>query len=141
MGNLPSLPLPKSNAGPSLLAYIMVSKWVDHLPYYRQIQLFKREGVTIAKSTFNGWFNGTAHVLHPLYEELVRQVQGQDDLQADESTINVQDGHNQGATHLGYQWVYHAPKTKRVVFDYQPSCFREGPAAFLVSYRKMSKKP
>ena len=43
IGPLPSLPLPKSNAGPSLLAHILVSKFVDHLPYHRQIQIFKRE--------------------------------------------------------------------------------------------------
>ena len=131
IGELPSLPIPKGNAGPGLLAHIQVSKWVDHLPFYGQIQIFKREGVQLADSTLNGWFNATARLLEPLYEALVDQMNDQDYLQADESPIKVQDGHKEGATHLGYHWVYHAPESKRAVFDYQPSRSGERPKHFL----------
>ena len=135
IGSLPSLPIPKGNAGPGLLAHIQVSKWVDHLPFYRQIQIFKREGVKLADSTLNGWFNGTANLLGPLYDELVSQVKAQDYLQADESPIKVQDGHKQGATHLGYHWVYHAPKSRMAVFDYRPSRSKEEPDKFLLNFK------
>lgn len=135
IGDLPSLPIPKGNAGPGLLAHIQVSKWVDHLPFYRQIQIFKREGVQFADSTLNGWFNATAKLLEPLYDELVSEVKAQDYLQADESPIKVQDGHKQGATHLGYHWVYHAPKSRMAVFDYQPSRSAERPKHFLQYYK------
>ena len=135
IGELPSLPLPKSNAGPSLLAHIMVSKFVDHLPYHRQIQIFKRSGITLSSSTFNGWFNATARLLEPLYQALVEQVQAQDYLQADESPIRVQDGHKKGATHMGYHWVYHAPRQKLAVFDYQPCRSGKGPQAFLKTFQ------
>jgi len=134
IGSLPSLPIPKGNAGPGLLAHIQVSKWVDHVPFYRQIQIFKREGIKLADSTFNGWFNATARLLEPLYEELVNEMNDQDYLQADESPIKVQDGHKQGATHLGYHWVYHAPRARLVVFDYQPSRSGERPKHFLKHY-------
>ncbi|GAB1404888.1 hypothetical protein MASR1M74_20670 [Lentimicrobium sp.] len=48
---LPSLPIPKGNAGASLIAHILVSKFVDHLPFYRQAKMFKRQQVTIPEST------------------------------------------------------------------------------------------
>jgi len=132
---LPSLPIPKSNAGPSLLAHIMVSKWVDHLPYYRQIQMFKREGVTLSDSTFNGWFNATARLISPLYDALVAQIKQENYLQADESPIKVQDNHKEKGTHKGYHWVYHAPRLKLAVFDYQPSRSQDGPRAFLKDFK------
>jgi transposase len=153
IGELPCLPLPKSNAGPSLLAHIMVSKFVDHLPYHRQIQIFKRSEVNLPSSTFNGWFNATARLLEPLYEALVEHLQQQAYLQADESPIKVQDEHKKGATHMGYHWVYHAPVLRLVVFDYQPSRSRKGPETFLrnfqgslqtdgyTAYNKLGKQP
>ena len=132
---LPSVPIPKGNAGPGLLAHLQVSKWVDHLPYYRQIEMFKREGVPLAASTVNGWFKATCELLTPLYERLVAQVQQQAYLQADESPIRVQDRQKKQTTHLGYHWVYHAPVEKLVVFHYQPSRAREGPSAFLKDFQ------
>jgi len=135
IAKLPSLPIVKGNAGPGLLAHIQVSKFVDHLPFYRQLQIFKREGVNLADSTLHGWFNATVKLLEPLYEVWVDQVKDQDYLQANESAIKVQDGHKQGATHLGYHWVYHAPKTKLAVFDYQPCRSREGPRGFLQDFK------
>jgi transposase len=135
IGILPSLPIPKGNAGASLLAHIQVSKWVDHLPYYRQIQIFKRSGVRLNKSTLNGWFNASCNLLEPLYQSLVKAVQAQDYLQADESSIRVQDKDKSGATHTGYHWVYHAPLERLVVFDYQPTRSSRGPTEFLKHFQ------
>ncbi len=134
IGTLPSLPIPKGNAGASLLAHIQVSKWVDHLPYYRQIQIFKRSEVRLNKSTLNGWFNASCNLLEPLYQSLVKAVQSQAYLQADESSIRVQDKDKQGATHTGFHWVYHAPLSRLVVFDYQPTRSSRGPTAFLQNF-------
>lgn len=132
---LPSLPIPKGNAGAGLLAYIQVSKWVDHLPFYRLAQIFKREGIEISKSTFNGWFNATCRLLLPLYELMVELVKAQDYLQADESSIQVLDSNHQKASHRGYHWVYHAPKVKMAVFDYRTGRGSEGPEAFLKNFQ------
>jgi transposase len=132
---LPSLPIPKGNAGAGLLAHIQVSKWVDHLPYYRQAQIFKREGVEISKSTFNGWFKATCELLEALYEVLVAKVQSQNYLQADESPINVLESDHKKATHKGFHWVYHAPKAKMAVFDYRPGRGSQGPGEFLKDFQ------
>lgn len=134
IAELPSLPIPKGNAGASMLAYIMVSKFVDHLPYYRQIQIFKRQELILSDSTINGWFNATANLLEPLYDTLELQVLQSDYIQADESPIGVQDSHKKGALHTGYQWVYRAPIGRLVLFKYHHSRARKAPEAILKNF-------
>jgi len=134
VAELPTLPIPRSNAGPGLLAHILVSKFVDHLPYYRQQQIFKRQKLSIPSSTFNSWFNQSCDLLLPLYNCLKQQVQQADYLMADETPIPVQGSHKKRATHTGYHWVYYAPNTQMVCFDYQMGRSREGPDAFLKDF-------
>jgi len=134
IAELPSLPIPKSNAGASVLSHIIVSKFVDHLPFYRQLKQFKRQDVVVAESTIGDWFNQGCHLLEPLYDTLVKNIRSQNYLQADESPIKVQDNHKKGTTHTGFMWVYHSPQTKQVCFDYRSSRSREGPEVFLESF-------
>ena len=134
IGELPSLPIPKGNAGASLLAHIMVSKYVDHLPYYRQIQIYKRQGLVLTDSTINGWFNATAELLQPLYDVLAREVLDSNYLQADESPIGVQSSHKKGALHTGYQWVYRSPIKRQVLFKYHHGRGHEAPQALLQNF-------
>lgn len=134
IAQLPSLPIPKGNAGASLLAYIVVSKFVDHLPYYRQIQMFKRQGLVLSDSTINGWFNASARLLTPLYDTLEKQLLKSDYLQADESPIGVQDSHKPRALHCGYQWVYRSPLQGLVLFKYHPGRGAEAPKAMLTNF-------
>lgn len=131
IAELPTLPLPKSNAGPGLLAHIMVSKFVDHLPFYRQINIFKRQQVAISSSTIGGWFNGACDLLGPLYHCLEKKVMAADYVQADETPIKVQDSHKTKATHTGYQWLYHAPQERLVLFKYSPGRARGAPEEVL----------
>lgn len=134
VAELPTLPIPKGNAGASLLAYIMVSKFVDHLPYYRQIQIFKRLNIIISDSTMNGWFNATADLLELLYHTLQKLVLESDYIQADESPIGVQDSHKKGTLHTGYQWVYRAPLERMVLFKYHASRERKAPQEMLANF-------
>lgn len=134
IGDLPSLPLPKSNAGSSLLTHIIISKFVDHLPFYRQVQQFRRQDVPIAESTINGWFSAVADLLEPLYEKLKEKVRRSDYLQTDETPIKVLDQNKQGSTHKGYHWVYYAAQEKLVCFDYQKGRGRAGPKGFLKDF-------
>jgi len=134
VAELPSLPIPKGNAGASMLAYIMVSKFVDHLPYYRQIQIFKRQQLVLSDSTLNGWFNATANLLEPLYDTLEKQVLQSNYIQADESPIGVQDSHKKGALHTGYQWVYRSPVNRLVLFKYHHSRERKAPEKILQTF-------
>jgi transposase len=134
IANLPSLPLPKANAGAGLLAHILVSKYVDHLPFYRQRQIFKRQDLQLSDSTLSGWFNATATLLEPLYHCLERQLLQSNYLQADESPIGVQDSHKKGRLHTGYHWVYHAPVEGLVLFKYNKSRSAKSPEEFLQDF-------
>ena len=135
IAELPSLPIPRGNAGASLLGHILVSKFVDHLPFYRQQQIFKRQELTLAKSTITGWFNASSDLLEPLYDCLKSKVQQSNYIMADETPLPVQDSHKQGSTHTGYHWVYYAPSQKLVCFDYRRGRSREGPDLFLKDFQ------
>lgn len=118
IADLPTLPLPKSNAGASLLAHLLVSKYIDHLPFYRQIEIFKRINIHLAASTINGWFSTSVDLLELLYQELRRQVMGSDYIQIDETSIPVVDKDKPGATKKGYHWIVRAPERKMLFFHY-----------------------
>lgn len=66
---LPIFPIEKGIAGPGLLAQVMVDKYVDHLPIYRQVQRFARENVRIPANTINGWQDFISGLLWPLFEK------------------------------------------------------------------------
>jgi transposase len=135
IGQLPSLPIPKGNAGPSLLSHILIGKYVDHLPVYRQQKQFKRLGVEISDKTICGWVAASCELLAPLYEKLMQSVQQSGYLQADETPIKVLDKNKKGDTHKGYYWVYHSPITKAVCFQYRKGRGREGPKEFLKDFQ------
>jgi transposase len=102
---LPTLPIPKGNAGASMISHLLVSKFIDHLPFFRQVQMFKRQNLEIAESTINGWFNAGCDLLTPLYTALKTQMLSSDYLMADETPIPVQTKDKPGSTHKGYHWV------------------------------------
>lgn len=102
-----------------MLAYVCVSKFIDHLPFYRQIQILKHQNLTICASIMGDWFNGTCKLMHPLFEPLESQIlENTDYLQADESPIKVQDSHKVKALHQGYIWLFRNLQNKLVLFKY-----------------------
>jgi len=131
---LPVFPIEKGMAGPGLLAQITIDKFVDHLPIYRQIERFKREGIKISSSTINGWQESVSNLLWPLYENLKRRVLQQGYLQVDETPIQVLDKTKKGKTHRGYHWIYYSPLERMVLFDYQHGRSREGPSRLLKNF-------
>jgi transposase len=135
IAELPSQPIPKGNAGAGLLAHLLISKYVDHLPFYRLRKMFQRQGVDIAESTINGWFSQTCRLLEPLYESLKTKVLEQDYLMADETPLPVQTKDKPGATHKGYYWVYYSPEGKLALFDYRQGRGRDGPDTMLQNFR------
>jgi transposase len=137
IGELPTLPIPRGNAGAGLLAHLLISKFVDHLPFYRQVQQFKRQDIDIAESTISGWFTASCRLLEPLYDRLVTRVRQSSYLMADETPIPVQTHDKPGSTHKGFHWVYFAPIEKLVCFDYRKGRGREGPEEFLEKFRGM----
>lgn len=135
IARLPVFPIEKGMAGPGLLAQIVIDKFVDHLPIYRQIERFKREGIKIPSSTINGWQESIASLLWPLYKALKNRVLGQGYIQADETPIQVLDKNKKGKTHKGYHWVYHSPPEKMVFFDYQHGRSQKQPVKLLKNFK------
>ena len=133
---LPTRPIEKSIAEACLLAYILVSKYVDHLPFYRQIQRFKREfGWEPASSTLSDWMASCCQLLKPLYNTLKQKILEDGYIQADESPIKVLDSDKKGSTHQGYQWIYHDPLQKLVLFNYRKGRGQHGPKELLDGYK------
>lgn len=134
IADLPDLPIPRSNAGPGLLAQINIAKFMDHLPLYRQLEIFKRDNIAIASSTFNGWVQKSIELLVPLYDALVKELLQTDYLMADETPLKVLDTDKKKDTHKGYHWVYEDPVKKLVCFQYRKGRGREGPKEFLKEF-------
>lgn len=132
---LPTRPIDKSIAEACLLAHILVGKYIDHLPFYRQIQMFKRDfGWEPAQSTMSDWMSGCCKLLEPLYNTLKQKILESNYIQADESPIKVLDSDKKGSTHQGYQWVYHDPVQKLVLFNYRKGRGQHGPKELLAHY-------
>ena len=87
----PSRPIPGSMAGPNLLAHILVSKFDDHLPLYRQHEIFARMGADIPETTLVGWCGRAMKTLSPLIERIEADIMGSDLLHADDTPIRVLD--------------------------------------------------
>ncbi len=134
IGALPPFPIPKGNAGSSLLAFLIVCKFVDHLPFYRIRKILKRLDFEVSESTLNGWFVLACNILEPLYVTLRNEVLKSNYLQADETPMPVLTKDKPGSTHKGYQWVYHDPSRRLVLFDYRKSRGREGPNEILENF-------
>src|SRR3546814_21014865 len=85
----PSRPIARSFAGPGLLSHVMVSKYLDHQPLYRQCQIYERENVSLSESTVGDWVGGVHHLLRPFLEALRRHVFSADKLHTDDTQINL----------------------------------------------------
>lgn len=132
---LPGMPLEKSIAGPSLLTHLLVSKFVDHQPVYRQLAIFKRQNVVISHSTVSGWIKDAMKLIEPVYNLHCKEVLQSNYLSVDETTIKVQDKDKKGTTHQGYYWVYYDTQRKLALFDYQPGRGAIYPKAMLHRFK------
>lgn len=117
IGPLPMFPLPRSNAGPSLLSELLISKYMHHLPFHRQLAIFKQSGVSIPASTVNGWFKGSSDLLRALYHRLREIVMETDYIQVDETTVPVIDNKKQRAA-KSYLWVVRSVMDNLLFFHY-----------------------
>jgi transposase len=123
----------RSLAGEGLLAHVVVSKYVDHLPLHRLEGIFARERIDLPRSTLCGWVADVATALTPIGEQMRREIIAADYLQTDDTTITVLDA--RGGSFKGRLWTYLDPLTKQVVFDATPTHERDGPTAFLADFR------
>lgn len=101
----PSKPIARSFAGPGLLAHVAVSKFTDHLPLYRQSQIYEREGVNLKRSTLADWMGQVCRLLNPLQESLKQYVMAANKLHGDDTPVPVlQPGRK--TTKQGRLWAY-----------------------------------
>ncbi len=114
---VPAEPLAKSYASTSLLTELIIGKYADHLPFYRQIGMFKRLGVEPRQPTIEGWFHGVADLMRPMYCRLRDHMLSLDYLQSDESTVPVIDSEKRRAV-KGYMWLARSVIEPQVLFHY-----------------------
>jgi transposase len=101
----PSRPIARGMAGPGLLAHVLVSKYGDHLPLYRQEEIYERHGVELERATLADWVGQTSALLDPLVEALRRHVMAAQKLHADDTPVPVL-APGLGRTKLGRLWTY-----------------------------------
>jgi transposase len=125
--------LPRSIATPGLLAYLMVSKFADSLPFYRQERIFARMGVELSRATMCSWAMEIADRLAPILDLMRARIRAGPYVQIDETRLQVLE--DLGAT--SQMWVYRGgdPVSPTVVYAYHPSRSGDVPYVFLDGYR------
>jgi transposase len=101
----PSRAVARGMAGPGLLAHVLVSKYCDHLPLYRQEEIYERAGVELDRATLAGWVGSVSGLLQPLVEALRRHVMAGQKLHADDTPVPVL-APGLGKTKVGRLWTY-----------------------------------
>ena len=137
---MPSLPIERGKPGPGLLAHVLVSKYADHLPLYRQSEIYAREGVDLERSTLADWVGRAAALLDPLVAALRKSVLSSDVLHGDDTPVPVL-APGLGKTRTGRLWAYvhdgrphGSDQPPAAVFFYSPDRKGEHPRAHLKGF-------
>ena len=137
----PTRPIARGLAGPGLLAHVLVAKYADHLPLYRQSEIYAREGVDLDRSTLADWVGGASALLEPLVEAVGRHVLAASKLHADDTPVPVLCP-GRGTTKTGRLWTYvrddrpaGSADPPAVLFRYSPDRKGERPRQHLSAFR------
>lgn len=138
---MPSLPIERGRPGPGLLAHVLVSKYADHLPLYRQSEIYARQGIELERSTLADWVGRSTDLLAPLVAALRKDVMASDVLHGDDTPVPVLDP-GRGKTKTGRLWTYvrderpHAGgRAPAAVYFYSPDRKGKHPAAHLEPFK------
>ena len=134
----PTLPaiIERGIAAPGLLAHVLVSKYADHLPLYRQSQMLARSGVTLPVSTLASWVGAVGVALQPLVDALREQLHGARVIHADETPVRMLDP-GAGKTKAAYLFAYRRGETAEppiIVFDFATNRSGRNARDFLTGY-------
>jgi transposase len=121
----------RSLATEGLLAHVVVSKYLDHLPLYRLERIFQREHLDVSRATMCGWVADVTTALAPIGDELRRQVTAANYLQTDDTPVTILE---ETGSRKGRIWTYLDPLGPQVVFDATPTHERDGPETFLADF-------
>jgi transposase len=137
---VPSLPIHRGLASPALLAHVLVAKYADYQPLYRQAEIYARAGVELDRSTLADWVGQSARLLRPLVEAVGTHVMAADRLHADDTTVPVLDP-GRGTTKTGRLWCYvrddrpfGGPAPPAVLYHYSPDRKGEHPRRHLTGF-------
>lgn len=137
----PSRPIDRGIAGPGLLARVVVSKFAEHTPLYRQSEIYARQGVELSRSTLGRWVAAVSELLSPLVTEINRYVLHSAKIHGDDTPVQVQEPGN-GKTRTGRLWTYirddrnaGSAEAPAVWFSYSPDRKGVRPQSHLASYR------
>jgi hypothetical protein len=131
----PAQPIDKGLPGPGLLAFVITSKYSDHLPLHRQEWILARHGGDIARSTLCGWMASSAELLRPLYDAMLADVLLSQVIQIDETRLPVQEKGN-NKTKSGRLWTLVGDRDHaHNVYFYTTTKARDGPAEILKNYK------
>jgi transposase len=130
----PLRPIARGIAGPGLIAQIVIAKFGDHLPLYRQEDFFTRHGLHVPRSTQCDWVRATAELLKPLYERQKELVLQSPVLWTDDTPVSMLVGGNDGSRTARF-WTYIAEEHPYSVYDFTESRARDGPASFLQKFQ------
>jgi transposase len=134
----PAMPIAKGLPGPGLLAHLIVSKYVDHLPLHRLERIYERQGLFLPRSTLCDWLAACGRLLGPLYERLVVLVQRSRALHTDDTPVKMQEPQEQLRHRLSTArfWVYLGDAAHPYnVYDFTVNRKRDGPHQFLANYQ------
>lgn len=132
---VPAKPIPGGIAGPGLISYVLVSKFADHIPLYRQEDILTRHGVCLARSTLCDWVRNAADLLKPLAELQRTLVLQSPVIWTDDTHVLALGAGKHGSTRARF-WVYIGDaENPYSVYDFTMSRERDGPASFLSGYR------
>lgn len=135
IGPLPSRLIEKGLPGPGLLAHVVISKYEDHLPLYRQEKIYReRHGVKISRASLAEWVEQVAFWLKPIYEQMKQSLLRGSYIQADETPIRYLDPDLPGKSRQGYLWAYSRPQAE-VVFEWRTDRNRMGLEEFLKPFK------
>jgi transposase len=138
---VPSLPIHRGLAGPGLLAHVLVAKYADHLPLYRQAEIYARAGIDLDRSTLADWVGQSTRLMRPLVEAVGRHVMSAERVHADDTTVPVLDP-GRGKTRTGRLWCYArddqpfaGTAAPAVLYCYSPDRKGEHPRQHLAGFR------
>ena len=134
----PKQPIPGSIASPETLAAVVTAKYCDALPLYRQVEIFKRGGLTLSRGTLANWCIKAGTIIKPLVAAMQGYLLAQHSLCADETRVQVLDEPDKKATSQSYMWVYRSNEMSEqplVIYDYQAGRSRACLKEFLGDYQ------
>jgi len=128
--------LQRSIAGPALVAFILVNKFVDHLPFYRQEKRFARIGIDISRQDMSNWTIAVGRAIKPLIERFVVLIRGGPFMQMDETPLQVLNEPGRANTRKSYMWLARGgpPQAPVVVYHYSPTRGSDYPRSLLDGY-------